>query len=286
MQLLQLLHPVFDPTARARGVVAAKGLNASPGAASGKVAFTPDEAVSEAGKGNNVILVRHETSPDDIHGMAAANGLLTATGGMTSHAAVVGRQMGKPAVVGCDALRIDLQHKRLRIGEHVVERGDWISIDGTKGDVLVGRVATMHSEVVQVVTGQLKPSLSPTYRAFQRLMDWADLIRRLRVRANADTSDDARIALALGASGIGLARTEHMFFAATIAIPRMQEMILARNEAERRKALKRLLPLQRKDFYRAVQSDGGSAGDDPNPGPASARVRAECDPSSRSRSRR
>src|SRR5690606_23429495 len=137
-----------------------------------------------AAKGKPVILVRHETSPDDIHGMHAAVGLLTATGGMTSHAAVVGRQMGKPAVVGCGALRIDLANERLTIGETTIERGDWLSIDGTSGDVILAEVATTPSEVVRVVTGELDPAESSVYASFKRLLDWADLTRRLRVRSN------------------------------------------------------------------------------------------------------
>jgi pyruvate, orthophosphate dikinase len=256
VQLLQLLHPVFDPKARARHEVVARGLNASPGAASGRLAFTPEAAVAAAARGEPVILVRHETSPDDIHGMHAARGVLTATGGMTSHAAVVGRQMGKPAVVGCDALRIDTGHKSLRIGSAVLGEADFVSIDGTTGDVILAEVATMPSEVVQVVTGEMKPDDSPLFRSFQRLLDWADLIRRLRVRANADTGQDARLAVAMGAEGIGLARTEHMFFAED-RIPKMREMILARTEAERRRALKRLLPLQRRDFIALFRAMDG-----------------------------
>jgi pyruvate,orthophosphate dikinase len=248
VQLLQLLHPVFDPAARAEHEVAAIGISASPGAACGRLVFTPDEAVAEAEAGNPVILVRHETSPDDIHGMHAAVGMLTVTGGMTSHAAVVGRQMGKPAVVGCEALRIRAARGELEVGGRTISRGDWLSIDGTTGEVILAEVATMPSEVVQVVTGRLDPGESSVFASFQRLLDWADLTRRLRVRANADTGEDAEVALAMGAEGIGLARTEHMFFGAD-RMPKMQEMILARSERERRKALRRLLPLQRRDFF-------------------------------------
>ncbi len=248
VQLLQLLHPVFDPVARGEHEVATVGLNASPGAACGRLVFTPDDAVEEAGKGNPVILVRHETSPDDIHGMSAAVGLLTATGGMTSHAAVVGRQMGKPAVVGCADLRIDTANEKLTINGKTLSRGDWLSIDGTNGDVILAQVATTPSEVVQVVTGKLDPSKSTIYTGFKRLLDWADLTKRLRVRANADTGEDARVAVAMGAEGIGLARTEHMFFGAD-RMPKMQEMILAQTWEERRNALRALLPLQRSDFF-------------------------------------
>jgi pyruvate,orthophosphate dikinase len=256
VQLLQLLHPVFDPVARAEHEVAAVGLNASPGAACGRLVFTPEDAVTEAAAGNPVILVRHETSPDDIHGMSAAVGLLTATGGMTSHAAVVGRQMGKPAVVGCGALRIDTANEKLKIGDHVLSRGDWLSIDGTNGDVILAQVSTTPSEVVQVVTGKLAPTESSVYAGFKRLLDWADLTRRLRVRANADTGEDARVAVAMGAEGIGLARTEHMFFGAD-RMPKMQEMILAQNTVERRNALRALLPLQQSDFFELFKEMDG-----------------------------
>ncbi|KIG11754.1 Pyruvate,phosphate dikinase [Enhygromyxa salina] len=256
VQLLQLLHPVFDPADRAKYEVAAQGINASPGAACGQLVFTPEDAVTEAEAGNKVVLVRHETSPDDIHGMHAAVGLVTVTGGMTSHAAVVGRQMGKPAVVGCEALRIDTAREQLHINGQTIGRGDWLSIDGTTGEVILAQVATMPSEVVQVVTGKLHPSKSTIFAAFERLLDWADLTRRLRVRANADTGTDAQMALALGAEGIGLARTEHMFFGAD-RMPKMQQMILARTEAERRKALKKLLPLQRRDFLALFKAMSG-----------------------------
>ncbi|MCA9706803.1 MAG: pyruvate, phosphate dikinase [Myxococcales bacterium] len=256
VQLLQLLHPVFDPASRARHQAVARGLNASPGAACGRIAFTPDEAVAEAERGHPVILVRQETSPDDIHGMHAAAGLLTATGGMTSHAAVVGRQMGKPAVVGCLALSVDPVKRRLVVGDQVLEAGDWISIDGTTGDVIAAQVDTMPSEVVQVVTGQLAADQSDTYGSFARLLDWADLTRRLRIRANADTGRDARVALAMGAEGIGLARTEHMFFGED-RLPKMQAMILASTPGERRKALRSLLTLQRRDFLALFKAMAG-----------------------------
>ncbi len=256
VQLLQLLHPVFDPDERRTRKVAATGLNASPGAASGQVVFTAADAVKGAARGQAVILVRHETSPDDIHGMAVAKGLLTAAGGMTSHAAVVGRQMGKPAVVGCEALHVDAKCGRLRAGQAVIAAGDWISIDGTAGTVIVGRVPTRPPEVVRVVAGDLDPGDSKLYQSFQRLLDWADLTRRLRVRANADNGPDARLALSFGAEGIGLCRTEHMFFEED-RIPKMREMILARTEAERRRILKRLLTLQRRDFIALFKAMDG-----------------------------
>jgi len=209
----QLLHPIFDPSARAKAEVAAKGLPASPGAATGAVVFTADDAVAWTAKGKRVVLVRMETVPDDIHGMSVAQGILTATGGMTSHAAVVGRQMGKPSVVGCGSLQIDLKARRLHVGKSVLAEGDPISIDGATGDVILKELPTSPSEVLQVVAGKLKPQRSPLYQKFEKLLGWADEARRLGVRANADIPRDARIAFAFGARGIGLCRTEHMFFA-------------------------------------------------------------------------
>jgi pyruvate,orthophosphate dikinase len=255
VQLLQLLHPVFDPVARKQHEVVARGLNASPGAACGRAVFSADEAVARAGRGEAVVLLRHETSPDDIHGMASAVGMLTAAGGMTSHAAVVGRQMGKPAVVGCHELRIHRGGKSGTIGKHPVAEGDWISIDGTTGDVILAEVPTTPSEVIQVVTGKLAAEKSAVFQSFNRLLEWADLIRRLRVRANADNGRDGRIATAFGAEGIGLCRTEHMFFGED-RVEKMRAMILARTPTERKKALRRLLPMQRKDFielFRAME---------------------------------
>ncbi len=209
----QLLHPVFDPKERAKAEVAAKGLPASPGAATGAVVFTADDAVAWSQKGKRVLLVRMETVPDDIHGMSVAQGILTATGGMTSHAAVVGRQMGKPSVVGCGALEIDAKNKKLKIGGKAVKEGDAISIDGTTGEVILKELPTSPSEVLQVVAGKLKPEKSALYQKFEKLLGWADEIRRLGVRANADVPRDAKVAFAFGARGIGLCRTEHMFFA-------------------------------------------------------------------------
>jgi pyruvate,orthophosphate dikinase len=209
----QLLHPIFDPRERTRAEVAAKGLPASPGAATGQVVFTADDAVAWSQKGKKVLLVRMETVPDDIHGMSVAQGILTATGGMTSHAAVVGRQMGKPSVVGCGALEIDSRARRLKVGGRTVEEGESISIDGSTGDVILKALPTTASEVIQVVEGRLKPERSPLYQKFQRLLSWADEVRRLGIRANADVPRDAKVAFAFGARGIGLCRTEHMFFA-------------------------------------------------------------------------
>ena len=246
--LSQLLAPIFDPEAWSRIPVATRGLPASPGAASGQVVFTAEDAVRWTGKGKQVVLVRKETVPDDIHGMYVAEGVLTATGGMTSHAAVVGRQMGKPSVVGAAAMQVDENAKRVTIGNHVVGEGDALSFDGLTGEVKVGRVLSKPSEILQVVTGHLAAEDSDIYRQFSRVMKWADGVRRLGVRANADQPDQAEIAYAFGARGIGLCRTEHMFFGEG-RLPIVQRMILAETEVDRRKALKQLLPFQRKDFY-------------------------------------
>jgi pyruvate,orthophosphate dikinase len=256
VQLLQLLHPVFDPIARREHAVIATGLSASPGAASGIAVFSVAAALAAVARGETPLLLRHETSPEDIEGMACSAGILTAAGGMTSHAAVVGRQMGKPAVVGCATMRIDAAARRASFGTHRVAEGEWISIDGTTGEVIEGRVATTPSEVVQVVNGKLAPAKSPTYTAFDRLLNWADLIRRLRVRANADNATDGRLAAAFGAEGIGLCRTEHMFFGAD-RVEKMRAMILARSPSDRAKALKRLLPLQRRDFIQLFRAMDG-----------------------------
>ncbi|HLA79389.1 MAG TPA: pyruvate, phosphate dikinase [Vicinamibacteria bacterium] len=236
----QLLHPVFDPKERLRAVVAAKGLPASPGAATGAVVFTADDAVAWAGKGKRVVLVRMETVPDDIHGMSVAQGVLTATGGMTSHAAVVGRQMGKPSVVGCGALAIDSKAKKLKVGGKLIGEGDSISIDGSTGEVILKELATSPSEVLRVVEGKLKADRSPLYQKFEKLLGWADETRRLGIRANADIPRDAKIAFAFGARGIGLCRTEHMFFAEE-RLPHVVAMILAAARGQRGLDLKRRL---------------------------------------------
>jgi pyruvate,orthophosphate dikinase len=228
----QLLHPIFDPKARGKAEVAAKGLPASPGAASGSVVFTADDAVAWAQKGHRVVLVRMETVPDDIHGMSVAQGILTATGGMTSHAAVVGRQMGKPSVVGCGALHIDSKAKKMKVAGTTISEGDRISIDGSTGDVMLSEVSTSPSEVLQVVSGGLKPEKSQLYQKFEKLLGWADEVRRLGIRANADTPRDAKVAFAFGARGIGLCRTEHMFFAEE-RLPYVVKMILAAARGQR-----------------------------------------------------
>jgi pyruvate,orthophosphate dikinase len=228
----QLLHPIFDPKERAKAETAATGLPASPGAATGAIVFTADEAVAWSHKGKRVVLVRMETVPDDIHGMSVAQGILTATGGMTSHAAVVGRQMGKPSVVGCGALHIDGKGKTLKVSGKTLKEGDLISIDGTTGDVILRELPTSPSEVLQVVAGKLKPEKSPLYQKFEKLLSWADEIRRLGIRANADIPRDAKVAFAFGARGIGLCRTEHMFFAED-RLPNVVKMILAAARGQR-----------------------------------------------------
>ena len=226
----QLLHPTIDPNAE-RNVIAT-GLPASPGAASGEIVFSADEAETLKARDKNVILVRIETSPEDIHGMHAAEGILTTRGGMTSHAAVVARGMGKPCVSGAGTLRVDYAAGTMSVGGHTFKAGDVITIDGSTGQVLMGRV----------------PMTEPTLSGeFSTLMGWADKVRRLGVRANADTPNDARVALRFGAEGIGLCRTEHMFFDEK-RIRAMREMILSDDEKQRRAALAKLLPMQRADF--------------------------------------
>ncbi len=256
--LSQLLAPGFDPKEWAKLPTITKGLPASPGAASGRVVFTADEAVKWADRGEPVILVRRETVPDDIHGMWVSQGVLTATGGMTSHAAVVGRQMGKPSVVGAGELVIDERARTLRIKDQVVKEGDFLSFDGLTGEVKVAKVASQPSEILQVLAGRIKPTDSPIYERFNRLLQWADKFRRLGIRANADLPDQAELAYAFGARGIGLCRTEHMFFGEG-RIPIVQRMILADNEADRRAALSELLPLQRGDFYGVFKAMHGEA---------------------------
>lgn len=226
----QLLHPTIDPSAERK--VIASGLPASPGAASGEIVFSADEAETLKAKDKRVILVRVETSPEDIHGMHAAEGILTTRGGMTSHAAVVARGMGKPCVSGAGALRVDYAAGTMSVGGQLFKAGDVITIDGSSGQVLAGRVP------------MVEPALSGE---FSTLMGWADAVRKLGVRANADTPNDARVALKFGAEGIGLCRTEHMFFDED-RIRAVREMILADDEKSRRTALAKLLPMQRADF--------------------------------------
>jgi pyruvate,orthophosphate dikinase len=251
-QIVQLLAPVFDAAEKAKvlkgGRLLGRGLPAGPGAATGRIAFSADRAVAMAKEGP-VILVRVETSPEDIAGMHSAAGILTTRGGLTSHAAVVARGMGRPCIVGAGSLKVDYSKGELRSeGHEPLEEGDWLSIDGTTGEILGGKLATRDSEVIQVlIEGSMKAEDSETFRNFDRLLRWADEIRTLGIRTNADTPNDARVARLFGAAGIGLCRTEHMFFAEE-RILRVREMILARNEAGRRKALDELLPFQKADF--------------------------------------
>ncbi len=253
----QLLHPVFDIEGKAAAEVLAKGLAASPGAAAGQVVFTAEEAVAWKQEGREVILVREETSPDDIHGMSASQGILTATGGMTSHAAVVGRQMGKPAVVGCGAIVLNEKDNSFQVGSAVIRHGESISIDGATGEVLRGEIETQPSEILQVVKGKVKPEDSEIFGYFTKLLSWADEVRRMDVRANADTPEDAGVAFAFGAQGIGLTRTEHMFFDKE-RLPIIKEMIMSESEKDRRANLDQLLPFQRKDFYELFKAMHGN----------------------------
>jgi pyruvate, orthophosphate dikinase len=246
--LSQLLAPGFDPKEWKQHDVVTKGLPASPGAACGKAVFSSETAVEWSNRGEAVILVRRETVPDDIHGMWVSQGVLTATGGMTSHAAVVGRQMGKPSIVGAGELQINEHGKSFTVKGKTVKEGDFVAFDGLTGEVKIAKVSSQPSEILQVVTGKRKPSASPIYQRFNMLLEWTDKFRRLGVRANADQPDQAELAYAFGARGIGLCRTEHMFFGEG-RIPIVQRMILADNETDRREALKQLLPMQRDDFY-------------------------------------
>jgi pyruvate,orthophosphate dikinase len=253
-QLNQLLRPTFIPAEKQRAVTdqrrLAKGLNAGPGAATGRVYFNAEDAEAAAARGESVILVRIETSPEDIRGMVAAEGILTARGGMTSHAALVARQMGKVCVAGCEALRIDYKARTLRVEgrEETLREGEDLSIDGSTGEVFKGRIATQPSEVVRVLIDRsLSPEAAPAYQLYAQLMTWADKARKLKVRANADQPDQSTAAVSFGAEGIGLCRTEHMFFGEEKIGP-MREMILADTVEARRAALAKLLPLQRADF--------------------------------------
>ena len=231
-RLNELLHPVFDPTAIKGARTIAHGLPASPGAATGQIVFFADEAEEWVRKGKDVILVRQETSPEDLRGMSVAKGILTARGGMTSHAAVVARGMGKCCVSGAGAVHVDYRARTMSVGDQTWKEGDWISLDGSTGDVFLGQVPTKEAEL----TGD-----------FGALMELADRYKRLGIRANADTPEDAKVARNFGAKGIGLCRTEHMFFEGD-RIKAVREMILAEDETGRRKALAKLLPMQRADF--------------------------------------
>jgi pyruvate,orthophosphate dikinase len=218
--------------------------------------FDPDVAEHRAHAGQQVILVRDETTPEDFHGIVAARAVLTARGGMTSHAAVVARGMGKCAVVGCKDIHVDVEHRRFKVGDETISEGDWITVDGATGRVYRGDLPTTPSEIVQVIRGTRAARSAPDYQAFARLLGWADDVRRLKVRANADTPHDARIARGFGAEGIGLCRTEHMFFEGDRIHP-MREMIVARDESGRRRALNKLLPMQRMDFEGIFEAMNG-----------------------------
>jgi pyruvate,orthophosphate dikinase len=242
-RLNELLHPVFDPAAIKKARSIAHGLPASPGAATGQIVFFADEAEDWVRKGKAVILVRQETSPEDLRGMSVATGILTARGGMTSHAAVVARGMGKCCISGAGAVRVDYHARTMSVGGEVYKEGDWISLDGSTGDVFEGQVPTKEAEL----TGD-----------FGALMDLTDKYKRLGIRANADTPDDAKVARNFGAKGIGLCRTEHMFFEGD-RIKAVREMILSEDEAGRRKALAKLLPMQRGDFEGLFREMSGLA---------------------------
>jgi pyruvate,orthophosphate dikinase len=263
--LNHLLRPIFNIEAKKAAVkvgkLLAKGLPAGPGAASGRLVFFAEDAEAWKNRGEMVLLARHETSPEDIRGMAASEGFLTAFGGMTSHAALVARQMGKVAIVGCEALSFDYHARTMTVatdkGDRVFKEGDWVSIDGSIGEVIEGRLETSPSEVVQVLVEKSRDAKdAPVYREFAAVMGWADSLRRLKVRANADQPDQATTAVAFGAQGIGLCRTEHMFFGEGKIGP-MREMIVADNTEDRRKALAKLLPLQREDFRGIFEAMGG-----------------------------
>jgi pyruvate,orthophosphate dikinase len=256
-QLNQYLRPVFDQKALKEGKELAKGLNAGPGAATGKVALSAEKAAEMAEAGDPVILVRVETSPEDIGGMAVANGILTAFGGMTSHAALVARQLGKVCVAGCGELDIDYSKGQFTARGTVVKQGEWISISGTTGHVYGGKIDTRPAEVLQVLLeGTLDPDESATFKTYDRIMTWADKERTLGVRTNADQPDQAAQAVRFGAEGIGLCRTEHMFFSGE-RIGHVRRMILSDSEKARRAALEELLPMQREDFEGIFRAMGG-----------------------------
>jgi len=247
-QLDQLLAPIFDAKAEKAARVIAKGLPAGPGAASGKMYLNADRADAAAARGEKVLLVRNETTPEDLRGMIASEGILTAKGGVSSHAALVARQMGKVCVCGAGALQIDYATKTLTVDGQTFKEGDSLSINGTLGHVYAGQLPTAASEIVQVlVEKSLDPKKSETYQKFKTLMTWCSKVTKLQVRTNADTPEQTENAIAFGATGIGLTRTEHMFFEGN-RIDAMREMILAGNVTDRKKALAKLLPYQKADF--------------------------------------
>ena len=251
-QLNQLLRPTFYPKAKMDalkdGAMLARGLNAGPGAATGRVVFNAHDAEEWAKRGEIVILVRLETSPDDIRGMHASRGILTARGGMTSHAALVARQMGKVCIVGCGDMEVDYHNRRMTIGDRVIREGQYLSLDGTSGEVYAGQIPTRPSEILRVIIDRsLAPQRSQIYQDYVALIGWADEFRRLEIWTNADQPNQAEEAIAFGAEGIGLTRTEHMFFEGN-RIDAVREMILAEDQAGREKALAKLLPMQKEDF--------------------------------------
>ena len=259
--LNQLLQPIFNPAAKAQAEkdnrLLAKGINAGPGAATGQIVFHASDAeeMYNADNSKQQILVRKETSPEDLRGMKVANGILTAFGGASSHAALVSRQMGKTCVCGCDKLNIDYEAGTVTVAGQVLKGGDWISVDGFTGEVFAGKIETSPSEVMEVMTGNLKPEESEVYQRYAQLMAWADEHRTLKVRANTE-SHDAEISIQLGAEGVGLCRTEHMFFD---HLDEMREMIFSTTKADREKALAKLITFQREDFTHLFKVMAGKA---------------------------
>ena len=251
-----LLVPVFDPKALKAATVIATGLPAGPGGATGRIAFTAAQAEKATREGKKVVLCRTETSPDDLKGMLHSQGILTSRGGVSSHAALVARQLGKVCVCGASGIKINYEKKTLTTGKTVLNEGDYISIDGTTGAIYKGMIASTDSEVKRVLDGGLKPSKSYTFELFQTVMKWADKHRTMNIRTNADTPSMASQAVAFGAEGIGLCRTEHMFFEGD-RIDYMRQMILAVDEVQRRSALKKLLPFQKKDFVGIFKAMNG-----------------------------
>ncbi|MBG09714.1 MAG: pyruvate, phosphate dikinase [Gammaproteobacteria bacterium] len=251
-----LLVPVFDPKALKAATVIAQGLPAGPGAATGRIAFTAATAEIETRKGNKVVLCRTETSPDDLKGMLHSQGILTSRGGVSSHAALVARQLGKVCVCGATEISINYEKRTLAAGKVVLREGDYISIDGSTGAIYEGMIESADSEVKRVLDGTMRANKSYTYELFQTVMQWSDKYRTLKVRTNADTPSMAKSAVAFGAEGIGLCRTEHMFFDGD-RIDYMRQMILAVDEVQRRAALKKLLPFQRKDFVGLFKTMNG-----------------------------
>jgi len=261
-QLNQLLRPIFHQDDKKKaiknGKLIATGLNAGPGAASGQLALSAEEAEKLHAQGKKVIIARIETSPEDIRGLRVADGILTARGGMTSHAALVARQMGKVCVAGCESLDIDYDNGIIKVnGKVVLKEEDFLSLDGSTGEVILGKLETTQSEVYQVlVSKEIAAKDAVIYPFYAELMSWADQFRKLRIRANADQPDQAAIAIALGAEGIGLCRTEHMFFG-DHRIKAMREMILSESDESRKKAITKLLPMQREDFKQIFETMAG-----------------------------